>query len=212
MAHQLTPEQRRDLVLANTALTRPAVVPEVVLHLTDDIVALWKVTGEDAPPPFWAVAWLGGQALARYLLDNPAEVAGRTVLDLGTGSGLVAIAARLAGASRVLAADIDPFCLTAVTLNAERNSVEVQVTLEDLLLADPPAVDVILAGDVWYERELADRVTTWLGRSSARVLLGDPGRAYLPQAGWTELAAYDIPTTRDLEGVTTKRVRVFSPS
>lgn len=208
----VTPEQRRDFVLAHTSLTALEVVPEVSLHLTDDIVSLWKVTGEDAPPPFWAVAWLGGQALARYLLDHPAEVAGRTVLDLGSGSGLVAIAARLAGASSVLAADIDPFCAAAVAVNAEANDVAVDVTVDDLLVHAPPDVDVVLAGDVWYEREMAERVMAWLGRSEARILLGDPGRAYLPQDGWTELASYDVPTTRDLEGVTTKRVRVFSPS
>jgi predicted nicotinamide N-methyase len=187
-------------------------VPEVQLHLVDDIVALWKETGEDAPPPFWAVAWLGGQALARYLLDHPGEVRGRRVLDLGSGSGLVAIAARLAGAAHVLAADIEPRCATVIPRNAALNGVTVDVTTDDLLDAPPPDVDVVLAGDVWYERDMADRVMTWLSASSARVLLGDPGRAYLPQDGWLELATYDIPTTRDLEGVESKRVRVFSPA
>lgn len=208
----MTPEQRRDFVLAHTTVGRPALVPEVSLLLTDDIVALWKLTGEERPPPFWSVAWLGGQALARYVLDHPAEVAGRSVLDLGTGSGLVAIAARLAGASSVLAADIDPFCEAAVALNAEAHDVHVDVTLDDLLTADPPEVDVVLAGDVWYEREMADRVLSWLGRSRSGVLLGDPGRAYLPPKGWTQLASYDVATTRDLEGVTSKVVRVFSPA
>lgn len=191
---------------------RPAIVPEVQLHLVDDIVALWKVTGEDAPPPFWAVAWLGGQALARYLLDHPAEVRGKRVLDLGSGSGLVAIAARIAGAAEVLAADIDPMCATVIPLNAALNDVTLDLTTDDLLDASPPDVDVVLAGDVWYERDMAERVMAWLSRSSARVLLGDPGRAYLPQDGWVELASYDIPTTRDLEGVESKRVRVFSPA
>ncbi|MDT7539881.1 MAG: hypothetical protein QOI82_3466 [Actinomycetota bacterium] len=202
----------RALVLARTTARRPEIVPEVELQLCDDIVALWKVTGEDAPPPFWAVAWLGGQALARYVLDHPDEVRGRRVLDLGSGSGLVAIAARLAGAGDVLAADIDPMCSTVIPLNAAANGVEVDVTLDDLLETDPPDVDVVLAGDVWYERDTAERVTSWLRRTSARVLLGDPGRAYLPQAGWVELASYDVPTTRDLEGVESKRVRVFSPA
>lgn len=202
----------RALLLAHTALRRPAIVPEVELHLCDDITALWQVTGEDAPPPFWAVAWLGGQALGRYLLDHPSEVRGAHVLDLGSGSGLVAIAARLAGASAVLAADIDPMCATAIELNAAANGVEVAVTLADVLADEPPDVDVVLAGDVWYEKDTAERVTTWLARSPARVLLGDPGRAYLPQDGWVELASYDVPTTRDLEGVESKRVRVFTPA
>ena len=208
----MTPDECRALVLAHTRLRRPEIVPEVELHLGDDIVSLWKVTGEDAPPPFWAVAWLGGQALARYLLDHPHEVAGCRVLDLGSGSGLVAIAARLAGATEVVAADIDPFCLTVVALNATANGVTVDVTVDDVLAADPPDVDVILAGDVWYERDMAEWVLAWLARSSARVLLGDPGRAYLPQDGWVELSSYDISTTRDLEGVESKRVRVFSPA
>jgi predicted nicotinamide N-methyase len=208
----VTQDDPRRFVLEHTTLQRPAIVPEVELHLCDDIVALWKVTGEDAPPPFWAVAWLGGQALARYLLDHPDEVRGQRVLDLGSGSGLVAIAAAQSGAATVLAADIEPMCATAIELNATANGVPLQVTLDDLLEHEPPDVDVVLAGDVWYERDTAERVTAWLARTRARVLLGDPGRAYLPQAGWLELAAYDIPTTRDLEGVETKRVRVFSPA
>lgn len=201
-------------MLAHTAVRRPALVPEVALHLVDgdDIVTMWQRTGEERPPPFWAVAWLGGQALARYLLDHPAEVAGRRVLDLGSGSGLVALAALQAGATHALAADIDPYCVEAIALNAALNDVQVDVTTDDLLTGEPPDVDVVLAGDVWYEQGLAERVMAWLSRSSATVLLGDPGRAYLPQQGWQELAAYDVPTTRDLEGVTSKRVRVFRPA
>jgi predicted nicotinamide N-methyase len=202
----------RALLLAHTQLRRTDLVPEIALHLCDDIVSLWKLTGEDDPPPFWAVAWLGGQALARYVLDHPDEVRGLRVLDLGSGSGLVAIAARLAGAADVLAADIDPYCVTAIAVNAAANDVELRVTVDDLLEGEPPDVDVVLAGDVWYEREMAERVMAWLSRSSARVLLGDPGRAYLPQDGWVELASYDVATTRDLEGVESKRVRVFSPA
>jgi predicted nicotinamide N-methyase len=208
----MRPDERRALVLAGTDLRNPSIVPEVELHVVDDIVGLWNVTGEDDPPPFWAVAWLGGQALSRYVLDHPDEVRGKTVLDLGSGSGLVAIAAALAGATQVLAADIDPFCIDAIAVNATHNGVQIDVTVEDLLDAPPPDVDVVLAGDVWYERELAARVLDWLGRSRSRVLIGDPGRAYLPQSGWIELAAYDVPTTRDLEGVDSKRVRVFTPA
>lgn len=203
---------RFETALGHTRLTRPVLVPEIELHLVDDIVELWKITGEDAPPPFWAIAWLGGQALARYVLDHPAEVAGKRVLDLGSGSGLVAIAAAQAGATTVLAADIDPCCATVIPINAAHNGVRIDVTTDDLLTTEPPDVDVVLAGDVWYEKDMADRVMAWLARSEARVLLGDPGRAYLPQEGWTQLSSYDIPTTRDLEGVDTKTVRVFSPA
>lgn len=208
----MTPEDTRALVLAHTRLTRPPVVAEVELHLVEDIVELWEHTGKDLPPPFWAIAWLGGQALARYLLDHPDEVAGKRVLDLGSGSGLVAIAAKLAGAASVLATDIDPMCAVVIPMNAAINDVAIDVTVTDLLNADPPDVDVILAGDVWYERDLARQVLRWFDLSPARVLLGDPGRAYLPQEGWTELASYDVPTTRDLEGVDSRRVRVFSPA
>lgn len=207
----MTPDEAVELVLAHTTLQRPAIVPEIELRLCDDIVVLWKVTGEDAPPPFWAVAWLGGQALARYVLDHPDLVRGHRVLDLGSGSGLVAIAASMAGASSVLAADIDPLSATAIALNAAANGVTLDVTVDDLLDTEPPDVEVVLAGDVWYEQGTAERITAWLARSRATVLLGDPGRAYLPQTRWIELAAYDIPTTRDLEGVESKRVRVFSP-
>ena len=208
----MTLDDPRGFVLAHTTRQRPAIVPEVELHLCDDIAAFWTITGEHRPPPFWAVAWLGGQALARYLLDHPEQVRGRRVVDLGSGSGLVAIAAKLAGAASVLAADIDPICATVIPLNAAANGVEIDVTLDDLLEQEPPAVDVVLAGDVWYERDTAERVTAWLAQSQASVLLGDPGRAYLPPGGWVELAAYDVPTTRDLEGVESKRVRVFRPA
>ena len=209
----MTPAERTRFVLEHTRVERPALVPEIALHLVgDDIVGLWKVAGEDDPPPFWAVAWLGGQALARHVLDHPHLVAGRRVLDLGAGSGPVAIAAARAGATHVLAADIDPYCDAAIALNAELNGVRIDVTLDDLLEQEPPDVDVVLAGDVWYERSMAERVMAWLGRTDAVVVLGDPGRAYLPQTGLVELAAYDVPTTRDLEGVEVKRVRVMQPS
>jgi predicted nicotinamide N-methyase len=186
-------------------------VPEVRLHLADDIESLWKVVGEDGPPPFWAFAWLGGQALARYVLDHPSVVRGKRVLDLATGSGLVAFAAGQAGAVDVLGSDVDPYSEAAVRLNAELNR-PVRFAAEDLLDGEPPDVDVILAGDVCYDRDMTPRVLAWLARTDALVLLGDPGRAYLPQQGLTEVAAYDVPTTRALEGVAVKRVRVLSPA
>ena len=185
-------------------------MPEVRLHLADDIEALWKVVGADGPPPFWAFAWLGGQALARYVLDHPEVVQGRRVLDLATGSGLVAFAAAAAGAADVLANDVDPYSEIAVSLNAPLNTL-VRFDGTDLLDGEPCDVDVILAGDVCYDRDMTPRVLAWLQRTDARVLLGDPGRAYLPQTGFDEIAAYDVLTTRALEGVEVKRVRVLSP-
>jgi predicted nicotinamide N-methyase len=201
-----------DVVRRHTAVGHCPLVPEIALHLADDIEALWRVVGEDGPPPYWAFGWLGGQALARYVLDHPAEVAGLRVLDLATGSGLVAIAAARAGAAAVAAADIDPLSAAAVRLNAALSDVTVEVLLTDLLAGDPPDVDVVLAGDVCYDRDMTPRVLAWLGRCTGRVLLGDPGRAYLPQTGFVEVASYDVPTTRALEGVETKRVRVLSPA
>lgn len=212
------PEQGRALVLARTRLQRPPVVPELQLHLADDMEAAWAALQAELddgtlPPPFWAFAWLGGQAVARYLLDTPAEVRGRRVLDLATGSGLCALAARLAGAGAVTAVDVDPVAVEAVRLNAEVNGLAVDVVRADLLDGPPPDADVVLAGDVFYDAAMAERVQPWLldaGRAGARVLVGDPGRHYLPRALLTELAAYDVPTTRDLEGVEVKRVRVFA--
>ena len=168
--------------------------------------------GEDGPPPYWAFAWLGGQALSRYVLDHPAEVAGLRVLDLASGSGLVALAAARAGAAGVTAVDVDPHSATAARLNAGLNGLDVEVLIADLLDDPPPDVDVVLAGDVCYDRDMTPRVLAWLSRFPGRVLLGDPGRAYLPQTGFAEVAAYDVPTTRALEGVEVKRVRVLSPA
>ena len=210
--------RRRALVLARTRLQRPAVVPELVLHLADDIVEPWEslereLDAGELPPPFWAFAWLGGQAVARYLLDHRDEVAGRRVLDLATGSGLCALAARLAGAAEVTAVDIDPFAEAAVGLNAQVNELCVDVTIDDLLQQPPPEVDVVLAGDVFYEHGMARAFAAWLHSAhdrGIRVVVGDPGRHYLPQSGLTRLTSYDVPTTWELEGVEVKRVRVFS--
>lgn len=208
----------RDLVLRRTTLQSPPVVPELRLHLADDITTAWEdvereLAGGALPPPFWAFAWVGGQAVARHLLDTPAEVAGGTVLDLCTGSGLVALAARLAGAASVLAVDVDAVAVVAVGLNAEANDLSLATRCADLTRTAPPLVDVVLAGDVCYDREMADLVVPWLRAAAAqgsRVLLGDPGRHYLPRSGLREVAAYDVATTRDLEGVEVRRGRVYA--
>ena len=210
---------RRQLVLARTSPGRPPAVPELELHLADDMEHAWsslQAELDDAtlPPPFWAFAWLGGQAVARYVLDTPDEVAGRRVLDLATGSGLCALAAAHAGAAHVEGVDVDPVAVAAAGLNAERNRLEVVLATGDVLDAPlRPDVDVVLAGDVFYDAAMAERVQPWLlaaHRAGARVLLGDPGRSYLPRALLTELAAYDLPTTRELEGVLLKTTRVYS--
>jgi predicted nicotinamide N-methyase len=193
-------------IRANTALIAPPLVPEIRLHLATEIVPLWRSTEEElaargVPPPYWAFAWAGGQALARYVLDNPACVRARTVLDFGSGSGLVAIAAAKAGARSVLAADIDAFAVAAVTLNAKTNGEAVAVTADDIVGCDP-SWETILVGDMCYERPLAERILVWLRRwlgSGIEVLLGDPGRSYFPKAGVEQLATYRVKTTRELE-------------
>lgn len=172
-----------------------------------------RAGSDGLPPPFWAFAWAGGQALARWLLDHPEEVAGQRVIDLATGSGLVAVAAMKAGAADVLAADIDPFCAAAVAANARANDVQIAFTADNLLDAPPPAVDVICAGDVFYERPMAEAMMAWLTRARAsgtRVIVGDPGRSYFPKSGLTLLAEYSVPTTRELEDQEVKRSRVWS--
>lgn len=215
---RVTPADRTALVLARTRLQRPPAVPELVLHLADDMEAEWRhlqdeLNAGELPPPYWAFAWLGGQAVARHVLDTPATVAGLRVLDLGCGSGLCGLAARRAGASSVVAADVDPFAAAAVELNARANDLAVSFEGRDLVGTVLADVDVVLAGDVCYDAEMTTLMLPWLRTVAAggtRVLLGDPGRHYLPQTGVTELAAYDVPTTRELEGVERKRVRVFA--
>jgi predicted nicotinamide N-methyase len=209
---------RRAFILENTRLQAPPHTPELVLHLADEITPIWRMT-EDAlaeiglPPPFWAFAWAGGQALARYILDNPEIVAGKRVIDFASGSGLVAIAAMKAGAASVLAADIDVFCEAAIGVNAAANGVAVAFTEVDLLDAPPPTADVLLAGDICYERPMAEAVMAWLaqGRAAgATVLIGDPGRTYFPKDGLKKLAEYQVPTTRELEDMAIKRTSVWT--
>lgn len=213
-----TPVDLAALVRRRTRLQVPPAVPELRLHLADDITDAWEdlereLASGQLPPPFWAFAWVGGQALARYVLDTPAEVAGLRVLDLCTGSGLVALAARRAGAAEVTGVDIDPVAGAAVAANGAANGLEVDFRCVDLTGGDPPEVDVLLAGDVCYDREMTDRVVPWLRAAAARgtrVLLGDPGRHYLPQRGLEQVAEVHVPTTRDLEGVEVRRSRVYA--
>lgn len=201
---------------ANTAVETPPLIPEIRLHLATEIVPIWRATEEELaalglPPPYWAFAWAGGQALARYILDNPEIVAGRTVLDFASGSGLAAIAAALAGAAKVTAADIDPYASAAIGLNAALNGVSVEVTSGDIIGSTGPW-DVVLAGDICYERPLANRVTAWLrGLSDAgvTVLLGDPGRTYLPKEGLEWLVRYAVKTTRELEDTDVRNAVVW---
>ncbi|MBV9510427.1 MAG: methyltransferase, partial [Caulobacteraceae bacterium] len=165
------------------------------------------------PPPFWAFAWAGGQALARYLLDHPAEAAGKRVVDFACGSGLVAIAAAKAGAIDVLANDIDGFCEPAAQLNAEANGVGLRFIGENLLDRPPPRVELITAGDICYEKPLAEQVLAWLADAHAagtRVLIGDPGRSYFPKKGLARLAEYQVETTRELEDFAVKRTGVWT--
>lgn len=209
---------RRAFILENTRLQAPPHTPELQLHLADEITPIWTLTEEalaeiGLPPPFWAFAWAGGQALARYVLDHPQVVAGKRVIDFASGSGLVAIAAMKAGAASVLAADIDVFCEAAIGVNAAANGVEVAFTEIDLLDAPPPPADVLLAGDICYERPMAEAVMAWLGQgraAGAAVLIGDPGRTYFPKAGLEKLAEYQVPTTRELEDMAVKRTSVWT--
>ena len=195
-------------------------MPEISLYCADNAYDVWSLTSggdESAPMPFWSFAWAGGQALARHLLDHPELVAGRRVLDLACGSGLVAIAAALAGAEQVTANDVDPHAIAAVQLNAHANGAAVTTLLADLLdddVAEVAAVDVVLAGDVCYESELTARMLAFLLRAHERgadVLLGDPGRTYLPREHLEEVSAYDVPTTLVLEDATTKRTTIWRP-
>jgi predicted nicotinamide N-methyase len=238
----------RAFILANTRLKPVPHVPEIVLHVADESVPLWHKTEEELgeaglPPPYWAFAWAGGQALARYVLDHRDLVRGRRVLDLAAGSGLVAIAAARAGAAPVIAADIDPFAEAAIALNAQANGVYIDILLRDLLdeaahvpakhapgthrgwtpvrrqeHAPPgrvaePRYDVILCGDLFYEQDTAARALRFLDRHAAlgaTVLIGDPGRTYLPKERLVKQCEYAVPVTRDLEDLEIKRTAVWS--
>ncbi len=203
-------------IRANTEVTTPPLVPEVRLHLATEVVPLWHKTEEELeaegiPPPFWAFAWAGGQAMARYVLDNPDVVRGKSVLDFGAGSGLIGIAAMKAGAASVLCADIDEFAFAAIALNARTNNAAVTATADDLIGRED-AWDIILVGDMCYERPLAERVLAWLTARAATgttVLIGDPGRSYFPKSGVEKLQTYNVQTTRELEDREIRETSVY---
>jgi predicted nicotinamide N-methyase len=207
---------RRAFIRAQTRLLPVPHAPEIALHLADEATALWQKTEEELgeiglPPPFWAFAWAGGQALARYILDHPEVVAGKNVLDFASGSGLVAIAAAKAGAARAEGSDIDSFAGEAMSLNAEANAVSITPRIKDLVGRDE-GWDVVVAGDVSYERDMAQSVTDWLeglSRRGATVLIGDPGRTYLARERLDSIADYRVPVTRALEDCEIKRAQVW---
>lgn len=208
---------RTAFIQANTRLLTPPLVPEIKLHLAEESVPLWEKTEEElgemnVPPPFWAFAWAGGQALARYVLDNRGLVDRKRVIDLGAGSGLCAIAAKLAGAADVLAADVDPFTPHAIALNAQVNSVQIRATGDNLLDHSPPDHELLLVGDLFYEKDLSDAVLSWCRVAAERgsvVLIGDPKRSFFPVDKFEPVAEYSVPVTRALEDSEIKRTLVW---
>jgi predicted nicotinamide N-methyase len=207
----------RAFIRNNTTLLSPPLVPEIKLHLAEESLPIWRKTEEElgemnVPPPYWAFAWAGGQALARYLLDTSGLVRGQSVLDLGAGSGLTAIAALKAGAASVLAADVDALALVATALNAAANGVVAGTTAVDLLAAPPGGYDVILVGDLFYERQLAERVLAFIEIAvtvGAVILIGDPQRNYFPKGKFQQVGEYSVPVTRELEDALIKRTAVW---
>lgn len=204
-------------VRQNTRLNDVPLVPELRLYLADELVPLWQLTEKELsesglPPPFWAFAWAGGQALARYLYDNPETVRGRRILDFASGCGIAGIAAAQMGATSVVAADIDPFATAASALNADRNGVSIQTTTDDLVGSALDRWDVIVTGDICYEQPLANKVVEWLTNGANRgihVLIGDPGRTYLPKTGLEKLVSYAVKTTRELEDTDVRNTTVW---
>ena len=205
-----------DFVRANTVLIAPPLVPEISLHLASEVIPLWRSTEEElaaqgVPPPYWAFAWAGGQALARYVLDNPEIVAGKAVLDFGSGSGLVAIAAMKAGARSVQACEIDSFAAAAIALNARTNDVGVSIESRDVI-GEKGTWSTVLVGDMCYERPLAERLLGWLHElrlGGCEIYLGDPGRSYFPRAGTEKRATYSVRTTRELEDMEIRETGVY---
>ena len=206
----------KTFILDNTSVMSPPHVPEIRLRLANEAHVLWLKTEDELekiglPPPFWAFAWAGGQGLARYVLDHPEVVAGKRVVDFASGSGLVAIAAVMAGAASVLAADIDPWTETAVRLNSRLNNIELAFTGGNLIGTVPEA-DVLLAGDIFYDVGFANALVPWftaLTRSGKTVIVGDPGRSYCPRHLMEPLATYEVPVTRALEDAEVKKTTVW---
>jgi predicted nicotinamide N-methyase len=213
-------DSARRFIIENTRLLAPPLVPEIVLHLAAESLPIWQKTEDElgemnVPPPYWAFAWAGGQAVARYLLDHPEICRAQTVLDLGAGSGISAIAAAKAGARTVIAADIDKLALAACALNARANAVQLEITGIDLLAEPPGGQGVIIVGDLFYERQLADRVLNYISQAKALgsvVYIGDPQRSYFPHGRFTKLEEYQVPVTRELEDVLIKRTAVWRAS
>ena len=208
---------KAEFIRQNTSVMAPPLVPEIKLYLAHEAVPLWQKTEEELgemglAPPFWAFAWAGGQALARYVLDHSDRVKNLRVLDLATGSGLVAIAAVQAGSASIVATDIDEFATTAAEMNAGLNQVRLDIKMEDVLQQQPPPTDVILVGDLFYEKTLAERCLAWLRlaqEQGAQIFIGDPGRSYLPKEQLEKLAEYNVPVTRDLEDAEIKKTSVW---
>ncbi len=206
-----------NFIRQHTDVLSPPLVPEVKLHLAHEALPIWQKTEEELgalglPPPFWAFAWAGGQALSRHILDEPETVRRKTILDLASGSGLVGIAALKAGARSVIAADIDTFSASAIAINAMLNDVEMTITTADLLASPPHRIDVILVGDLFYEKSLAERVFNWLltaQNQGTEVYIGDPGRSYLPKDKLHAVATYSVPVTRELEDSEIKKTSVW---
>ena len=212
----IAPLDREDFIRRHTQFLPVPHAPEISLHLADEATALWQKTEDELdaiglPPPFWAFAWAGGQALARYVLDRPEIVRGRRVLDFASGSGLVAIAAAKAGAASIEAADIDVFAHAAIALNAHANGVAVRALASDVV-GSPARWDVVLAADIAYEADMAGRCFGWLEQLAhygALVLVGDPGRTFLPREKLEIVATYEVPVTRALEDNDIKRTSVW---
>ena len=208
---------RTAFILANTRLLAPPLVPEIRLHLAEESLPIWRKTEEELgemglPPPYWAFAWAGGQALARYVLDQGGAFTEKRILDIGAGSGIAAIAAAKSGARHVTAADIDALAVSAMGLNATANGVTIAATTDDWLSRAAPSGDIVLVGDLFYERPLAERVLSFIrccSQAGSLVLVGDPRRSYFPTDDFMPVAHYEVPVTRELEDAEIKRAAVW---